>query len=241
MMKEIVTSATYRQAAKATPKAREIDPENRLLSRGPRMRLQAEFLRDEALFVSGLFVDKIGGPSVKPYQPRGVWEEVTISGEGYVPDHGAKNYRRSMYTYWKRSAPHPAMTVFDAPNREKCVGNRPRTNTPLQALVTLNDPQFVEAARAFAERMVKSSANRDERIDFAIRHALGRPATVRERDLLGRLVEMQTERFKADPKRAESLLKVGESPRDAAIPIVDHAAWTMLANTVMNLDEFLVK
>ena len=241
MMKQIVTSATYRQAAKATAKAREVDPENRLLSRGPRLRLQGEFIRDNALFVSGLMVDKVGGPSVKPYQPRGVWEEVTLSGEGYVPEHGDKNYRRSMYTYWKRSAPHPAMTVFDAPSREKCVGNRPRTNTPLQALVTLNDPQFVEAARAFAERIVKSSANRDERIDFAIRHALGRPATARERDLLGRLVESQTERFKADPKRAESLLKIGESPRDASISVIDHAAWTMVANTVMNLDEFLVK
>ncbi len=240
-MRMLVTSEAYRQSAKATAKAREIDPENRLLSRGPRLRLQGEFIRDSALFVSGLLVDKIGGPSVKPYQPGRVWEEVTISGEAYVPDHGDKNYRRSMYTYWKRSAPHPAMVVFDAPSREKCVGNRPRTNTPLQALVTLNDPQFVEAARAFAERIVKSSASRDERIDFAIRHALGRPATVRERDLLGRLVETETERFKADPKRAESLLKIGESPREAAIPVVDHAAWTVLANTVMNLDEFLVK
>ena len=240
-MRMLVTSETYKQSAKATAKAREVDPENRLLSRGPRMRMQGEFVRDNALFVSGLLVDKIGGPSVKPYQPPRVWEEVTISGEGYVPDHGDKNYRRSMYTYWKRTAPHPAMIVFDAPSREKCVGNRPRTNTPLQALVTLNDPQFVEAARAFAERIVKSSASRDERIDFATRHALGRPATARERDLLGRLVETETERFKADPKRAESLLKVGESPRDAAIPVVEHAAWTMLANTVMNLDEFLVK
>jgi Protein of unknown function (DUF1553)/Protein of unknown function (DUF1549)/Planctomycete cytochrome C/Concanavalin A-like lectin/glucanases superfamily len=240
-MRMLVTSEAYKQSAKATAKAREIDPENRLLSRGPRMRLQGEFVRDNALFVSGLLVDKIGGPSVKPYQPPRVWEEVTISGEGYVPDHGDKNYRRSMYTYWKRSAPHPAMIVFDAPSREKCVGNRPRTNTPLQALVTLNDPQFVEAARAFAERIVKSSASRDERIDFAIRNALGRPATSRERDLLGRLVETETERFKADPKRAESLLKIGESPRDASIPVVEHASWTVLANTVMNLDEFLVK
>ena len=241
MMKQLMSSATYRQSAKATNRARDVDPENRLLSRGPRLRLQGEFVRDNALFVSGLLIDRIGGPSVKPYQPPRVWEEVTISGEGYVPDHGDKNYRRSMYTYWKRSAPHPAMVVFDAPSREKCVGNRPRTNTPLQALVTLNDPQFVEAARAFAQKIVKSSASRDERIDFAIRHALGRPATVRERDLLGRLVDRETERFTADPKRAESLLKVGESPRDAAIPVLEHAAWTMLANTVMNMDEFLVK
>ncbi|MEI7686595.1 MAG: DUF1553 domain-containing protein, partial [Planctomycetota bacterium] len=241
-IKQIVMSETYCQHSRLTPALREADPENRLLSRGSRMRLQGEFIRDGALFVSGLLVDKIGGRSVKPYQPVGVWEEVTLSTELYDPEHGDKLYRRSMYTYWKRSAPHPAMMMFDAPSREKCTGYRPRTNTPLQALVTLNDPQFVEAARAFAQRIVKNGgASSGERIQFAFKHALGRGASPKEVGLIETLLASQRSRFEADSKKAEALLRVGESPRDTTIPAIEHAAWTMVASTLLNLDEFLVK
>lgn len=242
MIKQIVQSETYCQESRTTPKHLKIDPENRLLARGARVRLPGEFIRDGALFVSGLMVEKVGGRSVKPYQPKGVWEEVTLSGERYVPEKGDKLYRRSMYTFWKRSAPHPAMLTFDVPTREKCTGYRPRTNTPLQALVTLNDPQFVEAARAFAERIVKEGGpSAGERIRFAYREALGRPATDAETKVLERLAQSQRSRFTANPKQAEALLGVGESPRDAAVPAVEHAAWTIVASTVLNLDEFLMK
>lgn len=243
MIKQLVTSQTYRQSSASTPALREKDPENRLLARGPRFRLQGEFIRDSALFVSGLFVEKVGGPSVRPYQPKGVWEEVAIDTNlsRFVQDTGEKLYRRSLYTYWKRSSPHPAMMTFDAPTREKCIGARSRTNTPLQALVTLNDPQFVEASRAFAERIVKSGTSPEDRVRFAIKSALGRPATEREVTLLSKLAASQLERFKADPKKASSFLAVGESKRDESIPAPDHAAWAMVASTVLNLDEFLVK
>jgi hypothetical protein len=167
---------------------------------------------------------------------------VTLSGERYVPEKGDKLYRRSMYTYWKRSAPHPAMMTFDAPTREKCTGNRSRTNTPLQALVTLNDPQFVEAARAFAQRIVHDGGPQPrDRIQFAFAHALGRPASAKEVTLIETLLASQQKRFTADPKKAEALLRVGESPRDANIPVIEHATWTIVASTLMNLDEFLVK
>ncbi|MFO0926686.1 MAG: DUF1553 domain-containing protein [Gemmataceae bacterium] len=244
MIRQIVTSETYCQDARATPSLRERDPENRLLGRGARTRLQAEFLRDQALFVSGLLVEKVGGPSVKPYQPAGVWEEVALDTglSRYVQDRGEKLFRRSLYTYWKRSAPPPSMMTFDAPTREKCSARRPRTNTPLQALVTLNDPQYVEAARAFAQRILKEGGSTPEqRIDFAFRTALGRPATAKELSLLTRLLTAQLARFRAAPAKAEELLKVGESPRDATLPAVEHAAWQVIASTVLNLDEFLVK
>jgi hypothetical protein len=159
MVKAIVTSETYCQDPRIPSQHLEKDPLNRLLGRGPRFRLQGEFLRDQALFVSGLYYEKIGGPSVKPYQPPNIWEDVALDTNlsKYVQDKGEKLFRRSMYTYWKRSSPHPTMTTFDAPSREKCTATRPRTNTPLQALITLNEPQFVEAARAFAQRILKEA------------------------------------------------------------------------------------
>ena len=244
VLKQLVTSATYCQDSRFTSELRERDPENRLFARGPRFRLQAEFLRDSALFVSGLFVEKIGGPSVRPYQPAGIWEEVAIDTNlsRFVQDTGDKLYRRSLYTYWKRSSPHPSMMTFDAPTREKCTGARSRTNTPLQALITLNDTQFVEAARAFAERIIKhGGGSAEERVKYAIRAALGRPATSKEVELLAKLATTQLARFREDPKNAEVFLKIGDSPRDASIPAGDHAAWSVVASTILNLDEFLVK
>lgn len=243
LLREIVTSQTYRQSSACPPALREKDPENRLLARGPRFRLQAEFVRDSALFVSGLYVEKVGGPSVRPYQPKGIWEEVAIDTNlsRFVQDSGEKLYRRSLYTYWKRSSPHPSMMTFDAPTREKCTGTRSRTNTPLQALVTLNDPQFVEAARAFGQRIVKSASSPAERAAFALKVALGRPATERETGLLVNLASAQRQRFESAPAKSAALLAVGESQRDGLIPAAEHAAWMVVASTVMNMDEFLMK
>ena len=178
LIKQIVTSETYRQSARATPRQLAIDPENRYLSHGPRFRLQGEFIRDNALAVSGLLVPKIGGPSVKPYQPPGIWNEVSLNGNlRFKQDRGAGLYRRSMYTYWKRSAPSPSMTIFDAPTREKCTVRRSTTNTPLQALVVMNDPQFVEAARFMAERVMTTQETVEKRIEYAYRLATARVPT----------------------------------------------------------------
>lgn len=245
MIRQMVLSAAYGQSSRATSELRERDPENRWWARGPRFRLQGEFLRDNALSLSGLMVEKIGGPSVKPYQPPGIWEEVALEPGGtgkFVPDHGEKLYRRSMYTYWKRSAPHPTLMLFDAPTREKCTARRMRTNTPLQALATLNDPQFVEAARAFGQRLIaEGGPTAQQRIDHAFHLALGRHASAKEVTLLTQLLQQQRERFLADPKKAEEFLKVGESERDAAIPAVEHAAWAVVASTILNLDEVLTR
>jgi hypothetical protein len=244
LLKQIMLSSTYCQDSRATAALRERDPENRLLARGPRFRLQGEFIRDNALFVSGLLVEQIGGPSVKPYQPAGIWEEVALDTNlsKFVQDHEQKLYRRSMYTYWKRSAPHPSLMIFDAPTREKCTGKRPRTNTPLQALVTLNDPQFVEAARKLAERTLQSNQNAfEQRLRFVFRECLSREPSSKETALFHKLYDSQFAKYQADPKQAEALLKIGESPRIEALALPELAAWTVLANTLLNLDEFLVK
>ena len=244
MIKMIVTSETYCQDPRIPSAHREKDPENRLLGRGPRFRLQGEFLRDQALFVSNLYFEKIGGPSVRPYQPPNIWEDVALDTNlsKYVQDRGEKLFRRSMYTYWKRSSPHPVMTTFDAPSREKCTATRPRTNTPLQALVTLNEPQFVEAARAFAQRVLKEGGSSPaERIGFAYRTTLAREPKANEITLFSELLMRQKERFAADKKKATDLLSIGESPRDTTLDSVEHASWTILANTLFNLDEFLTR
>ncbi|MGI8603887.1 MAG: DUF1553 domain-containing protein [Verrucomicrobiales bacterium] len=243
-LKQMLMSRAYRQSSRAPASIYELDPENRFLARGPRFRLQAETLRDNALFLAGLLVEKIGGPSVKPYQPDGIWEDVALDTNlsKFVQDHGDKLYRRSMYTYWKRSAPAPTMTIFDAPTREKCTAHRPRTNTPLQALVTLNDPQFVEAARFFALRLIREGgADAANRIDYAYGLALSRHATPREIDLLGRLAEDQRQAFTSDPEKAKKFLVVGETKIDASLDPAELAAWTLVASTVLNLDEVLTR
>jgi hypothetical protein len=244
LLRQILLSQTYRQDSRLSAQAREKDPENRLLSRGARFRLQAEFVRDNALAVSGLLNRKLGGPSVKPYQPPGIWEEVALDTRlsKFSADSGDKLYRRSLYTYWKRSSPHPSLTTFDATTREKCTGRRSRTNTPLQALVTLNDPQFVEAARHFAQRLLlEGGKSPAERAAYAIRQALGREPRAREVPLLTRLAAEESERFRARPEEAKKLLSIGESPRLPSLPADEHAAWTVVANTILNLDDFLVK
>lgn len=241
----MVTSASYRQSARVTPELAAKDPENRLLARGPRFRLDAEAIRDTALFVSGLLVEQIGGPSVKPYQPEGLWEAVgytTSNTAKFVQDHGEKLYRRSLYTFWKRTSAPPGLVLFDAPNREACVMRRSRTNTPLQALNLLNDVQYVEAARKMAERLVRQGgAEPADKARFGFKLVVAREPRPSELAILLDLYNWQRRYFAENPQAAESLLSVGESPRDGQLPAVEVAAWSMVCNALMNLDETITK
>jgi hypothetical protein len=245
LIRLMVTSATYRQSAKTTEDKLKGDPENRLLSRGPRFRMDAEVVRDLALSASGLLVDKIGGPSVKPYQPEGIWETVAMKGSNtrfYTQDHGDKLFRRSLYTFWKRAAPPPSMEIFNAPTRENCTMRRERTDTPLQALVTMNDPQFVEASRNLAERAIKNSdANADARLDFITARVLVRPFNTRERNSVKGALKDLLAHYDSKPDQAAKLIALGESKRDPSVAAAELAAWTMVANAVLNLDEALNK
>ncbi len=243
--KLIVTSAAYRQAATVSKEALHKDPHNRLLSRGPRYRLDAEMIRDYALAASRLLVRKLGGPSVKPYQPEGVWEAVAMNVSNtsiYRRDRGENLYRRSMYTFWKRGAPPASMEIFNAPTREFCTVRRERTNTPLQALVTLNDVQFVEAARHLATAALKQGGDRFEgRADFMARRLLARPFSAAELKVLREVFADLHGFYKSHPNDARQLLTVGESVADTTLDPPTLAAWTMLANQLMNLDEVLNK
>jgi hypothetical protein len=239
----IVTSATYRQASKITPELLTKDPENRLLARGPRLRLEGEVIRDSVLAVSGLLVEKRGGRSARPYEPPGLWEAVSFNNsQKYVPDAGEGQYRRSLYTYWKRQSPPPNMLIFDAPTREYCVVRRPRTNTPLQALVTMNDPQFVEAARALAHRLLtEESADPRKRIAYAFRLATSRQPRADEVKVLLDVLNAQLAEFREDKSAAEKLLKVGSFKANDGIDSCELAAWTTVTSMILNLDEFLTK
>ena len=244
----LVTSATYRQRSAAPRDQIREDPENRLLARGPRFRLPAEAVRDLALQVSGLLSPRIGGPSVLPYQPRGMWEELmsredndSFTAQKYVQDHGEKLYRRSMYTFWKRTSAPANLSTFDAPDRQVCTVRRPRTNTPLQALVLLNDPTFVEAARHLADRMVAAAVDDRQRIAHAFRLATARAPTEAEVDLLLRLYQSQLARFRGHENEARRLLAVGESALGPVDDPVSLAAWTMVASAILNLDETITK
>ncbi|MFO0945184.1 MAG: DUF1553 domain-containing protein [Planctomycetota bacterium] len=242
--KLLLTSATYRQAAIATPEKIEKDNANRLLSRGPRFRMDAEMVRDQALKVSGLLIPKIGGPSVRPYQPPGVWEAVAMIGSNtrdYKQDAGEKLYRRSMYTFWKRAAPPASMEILNAPSREVCTVRRERTNTPIQALVTLNDPQFVEAAKVLAEKTLKSSEEQEARMDFLGMRLLSRSFTGQEKDVIRASLADLSAYYAAHPDNAKELLAVGETKADPSTDASLLASWTMLTNQLMNLDEFLNK
>jgi Protein of unknown function (DUF1553) len=241
-LRQMVTSATYRQVSRRRPELDAVDPLNDLLGRGARFRLQGEFIRDQALSAAGLLVNRVGGPGVKPYQPEGLWNEVSLDrGLRFVQDHGEALYRRSMYIYWKRSAPMPAMTLLDAPTREKCIVQRQRTNTPLQALVVQNDVQFVEAARVLAEHLLVAGSSFEQRLDGAFLRLTGRPADGPRREVLGAVYERALARYRAEPSAAEALLGVGEFPRDLNLDLAEHAAWTVVASTIMNLDEALTR
>ena len=241
----LVTSATYRQAGTATPNKLERDPENRLLSRGPQFRMDAEMVRDYVLAASGLLVRTIGGPSVKPYQPEGVWSDVARDAGNtriYEQDTGNKLYRRSLYTFWKRSAPPPSMEIFNAPTREHSTVRRMRTNTPMQALVTMNDPQFVEAARYLAQRAMREAGDEfDRRLDYITTRLLARDFTDLERTVAKRAYDRFVILYRTNAHEAQNLLEVGDSPFDDALPVTESAAWAMLASQLMNLDEVLNK
>jgi len=243
--KLIVTSAAYRQSALLTADKREKDPQNRLLSRGPRFRMDAEMVRDYALAASGLLVRKVGGPSVRPYQPEGVWEAVAMIGSDtrdYRRDSGDGLYRRSMYTLWTRAAPPASMDIFNAPSRETCTVRRERTNTPLQALVTLNDPQFVEAARHLAQSALKDGGDKPEtRLDFLAKRLLARPFRPEETKVVRATLDDLLDFYKGHAEDAKKLLAFGESKVDPSLDAGTLAAWTMLANELMNLDEVLNK
>jgi hypothetical protein len=242
----IVTSNTYRQSSKIAPEMWERDPENQLLARGPRFRLPAESVRDNALAVSGLLNDRIGGPGVSPYQPKGLWEEIAygdvFSAQTYVQGHGSDLYRRSMYDFWKRTSPPPSLITFDAPDREKCSARRLVTNTPLQALVLLNDPTFVEAARALAQRMLtEGGRDPDQRIVYAFRAAVARKPDSKELEALRALVKAELSQYREHPDQADKLLHVGESKYDAKLNKPELAAWTTVASAILNLDETITK
>jgi hypothetical protein len=242
----IVTSATYRQTARVSKKLLEQDPENRLLARGPRLRLDAEMVRDNALAVSGLLDGRIGGPSVRPYQPAGLWEQVAVGGnyssQTYVQSKGHDLYRRGLYTYVKRSLPHPLLATFDAPNREACTVSRPRTNTPLQALVLLNDPEFVEAARVLAQRVLhETKPDQAGRLRYAFRLCTGRFPKERELRILTRVLNRQQEHYRRDRQAAQELVSAGEAPRPAERDVAELAAWTAVSNLLLNLDETITR
>jgi hypothetical protein len=243
--KLMVMSATYRQAATVTPNKELKDPKNQLLSRGPRFRMDAEMVRDYALASSGLLVRKLGGPSVKPYQPDGVWEAVAMPGSNthdYKRDSGESLYRRSMYTFWKRSAPPASLEIFNAPSRQVCTVRRERTNTPLQALVTLNDVQYIEAARFLAQRALREGGTTDKaQEDFIARRLLARPLRPAEQAVVGKTLADLKTFYDGHTKEAQALVMVGESKADPALKPERLAAWTMLANQLMNLDEVLNK
>ncbi|MFO0787885.1 MAG: DUF1553 domain-containing protein [Pirellulales bacterium] len=239
----IVTSSTYQQRSEAPPELYARDPDNRLLARGPRYRLQSEALRDNALAVSGLLVDKIGGPSVMPYQPAGLWEELAGGAhDDYTQGHGDDLYRRSLYTYRKRTVPHPSMATFDAPSWEICQVKRARTNTPLQALAMLNDVTYMEAARKFAERMLTEGGDsEDAQLTFGFRLATGRVPTADDLAVLRASLQKYANRFKASPETAEQYLSQGEAPRNKSLDAVTLAAHTAVASIILNMDETLSK
>ncbi len=244
LVRLIVTSATYRQSAVVLPALLERDPANRLLARGPRYRLEAEQLRDQALAASGLLVAKLGGRPVRPYQPEGIWEDVAMKESTtrfYRTDSGENLYRRSLYTLIKRTALAPAMDILNAPNREVSCVRRDRTNTPLQALVTLNDPLFVEAARQLAARAVQAAPAFEARLDLVSLRLLGRTFSRAERAIVRRTLDEALTTYRRDPAAAKQLLAIGESPVDEKIPAPELAAWTLVASQVMNLDESLTK
>jgi hypothetical protein len=240
----LVTSATYRQSAAATSETLAKDPANRWLARGPRFRMDGEMLRDSALAAAGLLVERIGGPPVKPYQPPGIWEEVAMPESNtrvYVPDQGEGLYRRSVYTFWKRASPPASLETFDATSREVVCTRRARSNTPLQAFVTMNDPQWLEAARKLGERALRAAGRPEERLGFLARTTLARALAARETAALLETAGRFRAKFGADPEAAQAVLGVGAAPTDASLPPAELATWTLVASQFLNLDEFLTK
>ncbi|MGH7224477.1 MAG: DUF1553 domain-containing protein, partial [Gemmataceae bacterium] len=242
MLKLMVMSNTYRQSSHADRELRRRDPSNLWLARQGRFRLDAEMVRDNALAISGLLSPKIGGPSVKPYQPVGYWKHLNFPTRKYSPDRGADQYRRGLYTYWQRTFLHPSLKAFDAPTREECTVERPRSSTPLQALVLLNDPSYVEAARVFAERMMKEGGKTPtDRINWAYRRAVSRKVRREEANLLLALYARHKTDFTKDPQAARKLVSTGERPVPADLDAAELAAWTSVARVILNLHETITR
>ncbi len=244
IQKEMVMSAAYRQSAKVTPELLEKDAENRLIARGPRFRLQAEMIRDQAMSIAGLLIDKIGGPSVRPYQPDGIWDEINVYGNlrNYKHDIGEGLHRRSLYTIWKRTSAPPGMTVFDMPGRETCTVKRSRTDTPLQALALMNDVTYLEPARVLAQRMInEGGASADARIAYAFQRALARPPTEKEVTILKQGLEHRLAKYKADPEAAKKLIAQGDAKLDSKLDPSELAAYTTTASVILNLDEVITR
>jgi hypothetical protein len=246
LLKVMVLSATYRQDSVLTAALRERDAENRLLARGPRQRLSAEMIRDQALMVSGLLRERVGGMSVFPYQPADLYKGIVVDapypGTTWTVSTGDDLYRRSIYTFWKRTVPHPVLSVLDVPDREVCSARRSRTNTPLQALTLMNETGFVEAGRALAVRMLKEGGSDDAaRVTFAVRLATGRRPETRELDILIRLLAHLRDSYRADPAAAHLLLGVGAAPAATVAPDSELAAHAALAGMILNLDATLTK
>ena len=243
----IVTSATYRQSSQPSRAALQIDPENRLLSHSPRLRLSGEVIRDQALFVSGLLVERIGGPSVKPYQPANLWNEIagpttSAYAKGYQQDTGDALYRRSLYTFWRRAIPPPGLQIFDGPSREVCISRRERTNTPLQALALLNDTIFIEAARGLGTRMIRNGGESDTaRIRHGFQLVTGRHPSPEELTILLRSLEIHQRTYANNRDLAAELIAVGESEPDHNLTAPELAAYTAIANTLLNLDETITR
>ncbi len=242
IVKRMVTSHTYRQSSAASPELRQRDPYNQLLARQGRFRLDAEFVRDNALAISGLLVERIGGDSVKPYQPAGYWRYLNFPVREWYHDKNENQYRRGLYTYWQRTFLQPSLLAFDAPSREECTVERARSNTPQQALVLLNDPTYVEASRVFAERVLKEGGKETAgRIDFAFRQALQRAATAAEQKVLADLLVKHLAFYQANPTDAEALLKVGERPAAPDLSRPELAAWTSVTRAILNLHETITR
>jgi hypothetical protein len=236
----IVTSATYRQSSRATAALSERDPENRLLARGPRFRLPSWMIRDQALAAAGVLVDQRGGPSVKPYQPAGIWEEATFGKKTYDQDHGDALYRRSLYVFWRRIV--GPTSFFDAGARQVCTVKVAQTNTPLHALVTLNDPAYVESARVMAQRVLNEARDNDTaRISYAFRLVTARLPLAKELSVLSARLGKLRHQYAADPAAAKQLATAGEAPRPAGLDPAEHAAWAALCTLLLNLDETLNK
>jgi hypothetical protein len=242
MVRLIVTSDTYRQTSVAPPELLSRDPDNRELARQGRWRLDAELVRDNALSVAGLLSPEVGGPSVRPYQPDGYWENLNFPQRTWEASQGGSQYRRGLYTWWQRSFLHPSLVAFDAPAREECAAERNRSNIPQQALVLLNDPTYVEAARAFAVRMLRECAgDEDERIRWGWNQALGRSPTDRELATVRQLLDKHWVQFKADRASAERYVRVGLSPSPSDLDAAELAAWMDVARTLLNLHETITR
>ncbi len=242
MVKLMVMSSTYRQSSNPRPEIKEIDPNNRLLASQSPRRLEAEFVRDNALFIAGLLNPDLGGPSAHPYQPAGYYANLQFPDRDYYPDRDERQYRRGVYTHWQRTFLHPMLANFDAPSREECVANRNVSNTPQQALTLLNDPTFLEASRVFAERLLSSNPESDDaRLDFVYKEALARPIKPKEQKSLEQFLELQREHYQANPDEAKKIARVGLAPEPKSVDEIELAAWTQVCRVVLNLHETITR